>query len=253
MISHPSSASPRGPIIAIDGPAGTGKSSVTYRLAQALGFMHVDTGAIYRAIALLCLEALEDGKVSPGEENRIACEYARTARIRFQRIEGKDPTTRVLAGERDLTELIRSNEISQRASRISGYSEVREALLELQRSLGAKGWTILEGRDIGTVVFPEADLKFFLTANVAERTRRRLIELEITGREVPSVEELKHQILQRDLADSTRAVAPLRQAEGAIRLDTSDLSLDEVVDRLEATARERLAVFFHRLGAPPTN
>ncbi len=223
----------QGPVIAIDGPAGTGKSSATRRLAEALGFIHVDTGALYRAIALLVLESKKD----PQE---VAGETARSAHLEFRRIEKKNPANRVFVNSRDVTDFIRTPEVSMAASAVSANPEVRAALLGLQRKLGCIGKTILEGRDIGTVVFPDADVKFFLTATIDERAKRRLIELEATGKDTPSFEELRKQIIERDRGDSTRAIAPLQKAKDAIELDTSKLTLDEVVSKMEATVRARL-------------
>lgn len=212
----------QGPVIAIDGPAGTGKSSVTKRLATELGFVHVDTGALYRAIALLALE----GARNPGE-------VAREVHLEFRRIPGRNPSNRVFANGLDVTERIRTPEISMEASRISAIPEVRASLLGLQRRLGCAGQTILEGRDIGTVIFPDADVKFFLTASVEERAKRRMMELEAQGGDLPSFEELKRQIEERDQGDSTRAIAPLKQATDAIPVDTTQLTLDQVVALLK--------------------
>ncbi|MGK5087182.1 (d)CMP kinase [Bdellovibrionota bacterium FG-2] len=227
-----------GPVIAIDGPAGTGKSSATRRLAQALGYVHVDTGAIYRALALLTLEKKLG---TPELEVGQAIETARTAHFEFRRIAGADPENRILADSRDVSLLIRTPEVSMAASRISAIPEVRAALLSLQRRLGCVGRTILEGRDIGTVVFPDADVKFFLTASVEERAKRRLQELETIGKDAPSFEEVKQQIEQRDHGDTTRSVAPLKRALDAIEIDTTSLTLDQVVSRMEGLVRERVS------------
>ncbi len=228
----------QGPVIAIDGPAGTGKSSATRRLAQALGYVHVDTGAIYRALALLTLEKKLE---TPALETAAAIEIARSARFEFRRIVGADPENRILADGRDVSLLIRTPEVSMASSRISAIPEVRAALLDLQRRLGCVGRTILEGRDIGTVVFPDADLKFFLTASVEERAKRRLYELEISGKDAPSFEEVKRQIELRDHGDTTRSIAPLKRAPDAIDIDTTTLTLDEVVSRMEGLVRERVS------------
>jgi cytidylate kinase len=219
----------RGPVIAIDGPAGTGKSSATRRLAERLGFVHVDTGALYRAIALLSLE-----------HGRDPVEIARSAHLEFRRVEGKNPANRLFADGRDVTDFIRTPEVSMASSRVSAVPDVRAALLGLQRRLGCQGRAILEGRDIGTVIFPDADVKFFLTASVEERAKRRLIELEAAGSDAPSFEEVKRQIVERDHGDSTRAVAPLKRASDALEVDTSRLTLDEVIAKMEAIARERI-------------
>jgi cytidylate kinase len=226
----------QGPVVAIDGPAGTGKSSATRRLADALGFVHVDTGALYRAIAFLLLE-----KGNTPEDAEIASELARSVHLEFKRMPRKNPSNRIFANSRDVTDFIRTPEVSMAASQVSAIPAVRAALLGLQRRLGCVGKSILEGRDIGTVIFPDADVKFFLTATVEERARRRLSELEALGADAPSFKEVKEQITQRDRGDSTRAVAPLKKAPDAIELDTSQMTLDEVVALMEAKVRERLA------------
>jgi CMP/dCMP kinase len=227
----------QGPVVAIDGPAGTGKSSATRRLADALGFTHVDTGALYRAIAFLALER-KDGS-SP---DRSAPAIARDSHLEFKRMPAKNPANRILANGRDVTDFIRTPEVSMTASQISAIPEVRAALLGLQRRMGCAGRTILEGRDIGTVIFPDADVKFFMTASVEERAKRRLAELEAAGADAPSFEEVRRQIEARDQGDSTRAVAPLKQAEDAIVVDTSSMTLDQVVMQMERLVRERLGL-----------
>ncbi len=227
-----------GPVIAIDGPAGTGKSTATRRLADRLGFIHVDTGALYRAIACLLLERTR--ALSGAEEAALAIEVARTVHLEFRRNPEKNPANRIFANGQDLTDQIRTPEVSMAASRVSSIPEVRAALIALQRRLGCQGRSILEGRDIGTVIFPDADVKFFLNATVDERAKRRLIELEAMGSDSPSFEEVKAQIEQRDRIDSTREVAPLKKAEDAIELDTSQMTLDQVVDQMEKRIVERL-------------
>ena len=226
----------RGPVIAIDGPAGTGKSTATRRLADALGFVHVDTGALYRAIAFILLEHHDLVEIT----DQMASELATSIHLEFRRIEGMNPANRIFANGRDVTGSIRTNEVSMVASRISAVPGVRAALLGLQRRMGCVGKAILEGRDIGTVIFPDADVKFFLTASVEERAKRRLAELEATGSDAPSFEEVKKQIITRDHGDTSRAIAPLKQASDAILLDTSPLTLDQVVDSMVATVRSRL-------------
>jgi cytidylate kinase len=225
----------QGPVIALDGPAGTGKSSATRRLADALGFVHIDTGALYRAIAFLLLEARQEIAEAP------ATELARNVHLEFKRMPSFNPSNRVFADGRDVTPFIRTQEVSMAASQVSAIPGVRAALLGLQRRMGCRGRAILEGRDIGTVVFPDADVKFFLTASVDERAKRRLAELELAGNDVPSFEEVKRQISERDRADAGRAIAPLKRAEDAIDVDTSHMTLDEVVAYMGAIARERLA------------
>jgi cytidylate kinase len=229
-----------GPVVAIDGPAGTGKSSVTKRLADALGFVHIDTGSLYRAIAFITREQLADHLASSEGELERAAEVARLAHLEFRRAPRKNPSNRIIANGRDLTDYIRTPEVSMAASRVSASPAVRASLLGLQRRLGCQGKAILEGRDIGTVVFPDADVKFFLTASVEERAKRRLIELEAAGADAPSFEEIRRQIAERDHGDSTRAVAPLKRAADAIEVDTTTLTLDEVVKLMESKVRERV-------------
>lgn len=228
----------QGFVVAIDGPAGTGKSSATRRLAQSMGFVHIDTGALYRSIAFLLGE--RDGVDAEVSEER-AVELARNVHLEFKRMPRKNPSNRVFADGRDITGLIRSPEVSLASSKISAIPGVRAALLGLQRRLGCAGDSILEGRDIGTIVFPDADAKFFLTANVDERTKRRLAEYEVLGADSPSFEEVRTQIMARDLGDTTRAIAPLRKADDAIEIDTSYLTLDETVKAMERAIRERQA------------
>jgi cytidylate kinase len=241
----------QGPVVAIDGPAGTGKSSATRRLADLLGFVHVDTGALYRTIAYLTMkdmatdpladiDAAFTGLIVSDAFKKRAAENARKIKLEFKRDGRKNPANRILANGKDVTPLIRTPEVSMAASRVSAVPEVREALHELQRRLGAVGKAILEGRDIGTVIFPDADVKFFLTASIEERAKRRLIELEAAGADAPSFEEVKRQIAERDEGDMNRAVAPLKRAPDAIELDTSDLTLDPVVQRMESFVRARL-------------
>ncbi len=225
-----------GPVVAIDGPAGTGKSSATKRLAEALGFVHVDTGAIYRAVAFLVLEKSK----GQGFNEELAVEVARTTHLEFRRHPELNPANRILANGRDLTDFIRTSEVTMSASRISAFPAVRAALLGLQRRLGCVGKAILEGRDIGTVVFPDADIKFFLTASVDERAKRRLVELEASGADAPSFEEVRRQIQERDQNDTTRASAPLKKADDAIELDTSQMTLDQVVNYMAATVRKKI-------------
>ncbi len=231
-----------GPVIAIDGPAGTGKSSVTKRLCERLMFTHIDTGALYRSIALLCIESdcIIDGKFQNDKGPDKASQIARNTILEFRRVEGRMPINRIFAAGRDVTDFVRTPEVSAAASLVSAVPEVRSALLGLQRALGCQGASILEGRDIGTVIFPDADVKFFLTASVEERAKRRRAELENHDEEVPSLTEVKNQIIERDKGDSTRKVAPLKKAPDAIEIDTTHMTLDEVVKKMEAMVRSRI-------------
>jgi cytidylate kinase len=216
------------PVIAIDGPAGAGKSSVARALARRLGFFLLDTGAIYRAVALAAARAgvpFSDGK-------RLG-ELARALPIRF------DETGAVWLGDEDVSQAIRTPEMSQGASTVSAHPEVRDALLELQRRLAARGRCVVEGRDIGTVVLPHAPLKIFLTASEDVRARRRHDELRARGADVDLAATLA-ELKQRDDRDINRPVAPLKQAADAVLVDTSALDLEAVIARLVDLARQRL-------------
>jgi CMP/dCMP kinase len=220
----------RGLIVAIDGPAGAGKSTAAKMLAARLGYALLDTGAIYRAMALRAHErgvAWEDG---PG-----VAALADGIDIAF-RLEGA--LNEVTLNGQDVTTAIRTPEISDGASRVSALPEVRAALLGLQRRIGAAGGVVVEGRDIGTVVFPDAEAKFFLTANTDERARRRVAELTAAGKPVDAA-QTKAEIVARDTRDSTRAAAPLRQAEDAIEIDSSTMGPDEVVARMAEIVAQR--------------
>lgn len=229
------------PVIAIDGPAGTGKSSVTKLLSKRLGYVHVDTGALYRSIALLSLGKGVDTtgtEISPRDKNTIV-DVAKTAQFEFKLDQKKNPANRIFVNGEDVTRQIRTPEVGMAASKVSAIPEVRAALLDLQRKLGGNGGAILEGRDIGTVIFPDAEIKFFLTASADERAKRRLAELEALGQDAPTFKEIKRQISERDLGDSTRAIAPLKKAVDAIEIDTTMLTLDEVVGLMERTVKEK--------------
>lgn len=209
--------------VAIDGPSGAGKSTVAKRLAQRLGYSLVDTGAIYRSVALL---ALERGH-SFSDETALAA-LAQELPISFQFSSGEN---RVFLGALDVSSAIRTPEVSRGASQVSSLPGVRAALLGLQRRLGSGGGVVLEGRDIGTVVCPDAQVKFFLTASVEARARRRFEELRAGGHEV-SLEETRREVEARDLADTSRAVAPLRAAQDAIFVDASDRGVEAVVSEM---------------------
>lgn len=242
----------QGPVVAIDGPAGTGKSSTTKRLAEVLGFVHVDTGALYRAIGLMVLEqngltpdellnrASTEVHLSPQQQEQIS-RLAREMHLEFKRDKRRNPSNRIFANGKDVTDRIRTPEVSMAASLVSSIPEVRAALLGLQRRLGCVGKTILEGRDIGTVIFPDADVKFFFVASIEERAKRRLMELEAAGADTPSFEELKHQMEIRDKGDSSRKTAPLKKADDAIEIDTTQFTLDEVVKKVEQIVRSKLS------------
>jgi cytidylate kinase len=217
-------------VVAIDGPAGAGKSTAAKMLAERLGYALLDTGAIYRTLALLARREGIDWTDGPG-----VARLAESLEISFA-FEGG--TNHVFLRGADISKDIRAPEISDGASRVSALPEVRAALLELQRRLGAAGGVVVEGRDIGTVVFPQAEAKFFLTATAEERARRRVIELRAAGRTVDPVETLA-ELRARDHRDTTRAVAPLRKADDAVEIDSSGMGPDAVLDRMVEVVRSR--------------
>jgi len=217
-------------VVTIDGPAGAGKSSVAKQLARKLGYRLLDTGAIYRAVALSAQRRQVDWA------DAAACGLVADAlEITFDFVGDKNHV--FLAGD-DVTAAIRTPEISQGASKVSAHREVRSALLELQRRLGAGGGVVVEGRDTGTIVFPRAEAKFFLTATEEERARRRVAELAASGAQVDFAETLA-EIRQRDQRDASRDVAPMVPADDAIVVDSSAQTLEEVVDSLAAQVETR--------------
>lgn len=222
------------PVVAIDGPAGAGKSTVTRRVAASLGYLLVDTGAIYRTVALHTHDQSISFDDTP-EVVEVAQRLARENLIRFVP-DGLDGQ-RVFLGATDVTESIRKPLIGQGASKVSAIPGVREALLEMQRNAGRDGGVVLEGRDIGTVVFPDAEAKFFLTASVDERAQRRLRELVERGEQV-DFETVRNEVIERDRRDSTRDIAPLKQAEDAIVVDSSGVPIEKVVERIVADVRK---------------
>jgi CMP/dCMP kinase len=217
-------------IIAIDGPAGAGKSSVAQAVAQALGFQLLDTGAIYRTVALVSDESGVDW-----DDGDALGELAATLEIRYALLDGRNHVylRRGDTAERDVTPLLRTPRVSQGASRVANHPPVRAALLELQRRIGRAKSSVVEGRDIGTVVFPDASCKIFLTASPEVRARRRHAQLLSKGAtDVPPVEAIAAEISERDTRDSQRAVAPLRAADDAVLVDSSDIPEDAVVGRI---------------------
>lgn len=220
-------------IIAIDGPSGAGKSTLGKKLAKELGLLYLDTGAMYRAVALLALN--EGIDTSDAEAVTGAAERADI------RLSGEPGKLKVELNGSDVSEAIRSPEVGQAASTISTISGVRRSLVERQRKLGsaAERGAVLDGRDIGTVVFPEADFKFFLTATAEARARRRFEEDEARGRAV-SYEETVREINRRDERDSTREDSPLRVAEDAYVIDTSEMEIDDVLEAMtEVVSRKQ--------------
>ena len=219
-------------IVAIDGPSGAGKSSITKLLAGRLGYIQIDTGAMFRAVALTAKRA---GLAC--EDDAALAELCRGLNIAFCR---DGASCRVLANGEDVSSAIRSEEIGLFTSCISARKPVRDALLAMQRAMGERGGVVLEGRDIGTVVFPDAEVKFFLVASAEERGRRRFLELTGRGERV-TLEETIDKVLQRDRQDEGREHAPLRKAADAVVIDSTSLSIDEVLELMESTVRRRLA------------
>ena len=216
--------------IAIDGPAGAGKSTLAVNLARALDYRYVDTGAIYRTIAWhfsMC-------GIGPRDKDNIH-RFLGDALIEVHYVDGAQ---RMLLNGRDVTDELRTPELSAFASAVSANGEVRSYLLQMQRALARRHNCVMDGRDIGTVVLPRADLKLFVTASPEVRARRRLAELQARGQQA-ALGQVLADIRARDEADSTRRIAPLRQAEDAILLDTSDMDAEGCLQAALALARER--------------
>jgi CMP/dCMP kinase len=219
-------------IVAIDGPSGAGKSTLAKGIAKELGFTYLDTGAIYRALALKVLRQQLDA----ADEEKIGALVAATEIDLLEH----DGNVEVLLDGVNVSGLIRTPEVSQMASKVSALKTVRQRLLELQRTVAERGSVVAEGRDIGTVVFPRAEVKIYVDASVEERARRRFKELQVAGREV-TLEDTLREIEERDKRDSERDLAPLRKAEDALAIDSSALSADVV--------RERVMIEIQRKGS----
>jgi cytidylate kinase len=221
-----------GLVVAIDGPAGSGKSTTARLISRRLGYRHIDTGAMYRAVALKALRAGVD------PQDAAACgALASAIRIHFE--ESADGPTVMSDGE-DVSRDIRSPEVTRAVSPVSAHPAVRVAMVQQQRDLALQGGAVLEGRDIGTVVLPAADVKVFLVASTAVRAERRMKELRAQGTDL-SVEEVERDIVLRDEYDSSRQTSPLRRAVGALLVDTSDLTIEEQVDRIAEITQQTAA------------
>lgn len=209
--------------IAIDGPAGAGKSTIAKLVSGKLGFIYVDTGAMYRAMALY----LSRMNVNPDNADEVG-EKAQSAEITIKYVDGEQV---VMLGDENVNGLIRSPEVSAMASRTSQIARLREKLVELQQKLAETENVVMDGRDIGTVVLPNADLKIYLTASVQVRAMRRYKEMIAKGQEAV-LEEIEKDIEDRDYRDMHREASPLKQADDAVLVDTSDMSIEEVADKI---------------------
>lgn len=220
--------------IAIDGPSGAGKSTMAKSLAQELNFLYVDTGAIYRTVGL---EVFRSG-MNPSD---VAAVEGILPRLEIRMGYGDDGLQHMYLGGEDVTAAIRQHEISDYASKVSAIPAVRAFLLEMQRKLARENDVIMDGRDIGTVVLPDADLKVFLTADAEDRACRRFLELQQRGQN-PEYETILRDVIQRDKQDTEREIAPLRQAEDAVLVDTTGVDLAGSREMLRNLVRERFGV-----------
>lgn len=228
---------PRRPVVAIDGPTAAGKSTVARGVARRLGLLYVNTGAMYRSVAIAALRRrvdLGDADAVTRLADSIVIELRPAAT-------GGELGNRVLVDGEDVTEAIRTPEASDGASRVSVIPGVRTAMVARQRAMGADGGVVMEGRDIGTVVFPDADVKVFLKASLEARARRRHAELLARG-QVVDLEEVRRTEAERDRRDETRAHSPLRPAEGAVVLDSTTMTADEVVEAVVRLVRKHTRV-----------
>ena len=217
--------------IAIDGPAGAGKSTIARSLASKLGYIYVDTGALYRAVGV---NAMRNGADTKNAEQVGATLKGADVSLRF--VEGEQ---RVFLGEEDVSVAIRTPEASMAASNVSAIPAVREFLFDLQRDIAAKNNCIMDGRDIGTVVLPNAQVKIFLTASAEVRAKRRYDELLAKGMQA-DYNQVLEEMIQRDYQDSHRAIAPLKQADDAVLVDTSDMNLEQVIETLDNIVKENI-------------
>lgn len=219
--------------IAVDGPSGAGKSTMAKRLAAKLGYLYVDTGAIYRTLGLFALKRGVDPADAGGVEGLLP-------QVSIRMDYGADGLQHMYLGQEDVTEAIRTPAVSRAASQVSAHPAVRAYLLEMQRGMARNHNVIMDGRDIGTVVLPDADVKIFLTATAEDRARRRFEELQERGTDT-DYDTVLREVIERDERDSGRAAAPLRRAEDALLVDTTGNSLEESFEALLQTIREKLA------------
>ena len=216
--------------IAIDGPAGAGKSSIAKALSKRLGYIYIDTGAMYRAVALFFVE----NNVSDGTDSRIE---SLLEKLEIS-IKYEDGAQKVILNGEDVTGKLRLEEIGKLASKFSAIGSVREKLVALQRKLAQKENVVMDGRDIGTVVLPNADLKIYLSASPKVRAKRRYLELLEKGYTDLDINEIEDEIIKRDEADMNREISPLKQADDAYYLDSSDMTLEEVVSKILSMVKE---------------
>ena len=218
-------------IVAIDGPAGAGKSSVARQLAERVDFQHLDSGAFYRCFAFIALDSNKDISSADGWTQLINSHQIRA-----------DYTTcpaKFFVNEKNVSELIRENKVSNAVALVSTHATVRDAVVSTLRDVSNSGNFIVDGRDIGSVVFPDAELKFFLTASIQERAKRRYLELKMKGTEV-RLDQLEDEIRLRDQSDSTRALSPLTQAEDAELIDSTNMKIDQVIELIKSKIEFRL-------------
>ena len=216
--------------IAIDGPAGAGKSSIAKALSKRLGYIYIDTGAMYRAVALFFVE----NNVSDGTDSRIE---SLLDKLEIS-IKYEDGAQKVILNGEDVTDKLRLEEIGKLASKFSAIGSVREKLVALQRKLAQKENVVMDGRDIGTVVLPNADLKIYLSASSKVRAKRRYLELLEKGHTDLDINDIEDEIIKRDEADMNREISPLKQADDAYYLDSSDMTLEEVVSKILSMVKE---------------
>ncbi len=220
------------PILAIDGPAGAGKSTISRRVAQNLGLLYLDTGAMYRAMTWLILQS----NLDPEAPEKLT-QLVETAKLELFPAPDLESPTRVIINDHEVTREIRTPEVTANVSKIAALGVVRKKLVAMQKEYGEKGGIVAEGRDLGTNVFPQAQLKIFLTASVQERARRRALDLESQGFTNIDIQQLQQEIEQRDHLDSTRELAPLIKAEDAIEVITDGLTIEEVTEKIVSLYR----------------